>query len=189
MKKTILVALFFAVFGLFAFISTSCAPVYWGSYPAQASVPCTPGTLGVETIKVELVCPYTGESYETQAVKCPGDDRYRINVVCRLCGYQHYYNIGYWPDDYWQQRYIFYWGWFYPYPYWHHYRPYITHPYPRPGPHPRFLPHPRMYPDRNLRQPRQVRPPVPHSQRKHSPPPPPQFGRPHPPRSPDHYHR
>ncbi len=188
MKKTILISLFLAVAGLFTTVIVGCVPYYQSS--AQAKIACTPGDPGVETIKVQMVCPYVGASYETLAVKCPGDDHFRIDVVCKLCGHRHHYNIRYWPDDYWDQGYVYYWGWFYPQPYWNHYKPYVSHPRAKPGQHPRYMPHPRMYPDRNLNRPHQVRPPAPRVMPRNAPPPPNQFGQPHPPpRPPNQHHK
>lgn len=170
------------IFGLLAFASSACVTAY-------VSEPCTPLTPGAESMKIVFVCPYVGASYETEALKCPGDDHFRVDVYCKLCGRRHAYNINYWPDDYGPDMYIFYWGWFYPHTYWNQWwsyghRHHLVRP---PMIHPRPLPHPRRYFDRRHDRPGTVRPPAlpapPRAERPRGqprpvapPPPPPQQG-------------
>lgn len=191
MRKAVPAVLLTMILGAFAMASIACSPYY-----ANAQIPCTPGSPGVETMPVQMVCPYVGASYETLAIKCPGDDHFRIDTICKLCGHRHYYNIRYWPDDYFAGNYYFYWGWFYPRAYWNQYWPYRQfhargrYPIDRPVP----LPHPRTNNNQRFDRPRTVHPPAlpppprmntRHNQpRNYPPPPPPQHGHPRPPSRP-----
>jgi len=190
MIKKGLAVLLFAVCGLFVFTNVGCVPVVY----YHQSIPCTPDTPGVEKMMVRFVCPYVGASYETEALKCPGDDHFRIDVVCKLCGRRHHDNIRYWPEDYRVDGYYLYYGWFYPYDWWDRYGPYYGYRGYRPHtiiPHSRLLPHPQRYPNKNLRNPREIQPPsLPRMQNSHGqtshhnslpPQPPPQRGQSSPP--------
>lgn len=108
--------------------------VFGSSGCAGNPPPCTVSTPGVEKLTIQFVCPRVGASYETVVLKCPGDETFRVDVACQLCGRHHRYPVTYWPYDYWMNGYYFYGGWFYPANYWRSYwwpyyyhRPYTWH--------------------------------------------------------------
>lgn len=178
MKKFIGVLLAILAIAVLAFGTSACAV-----NPPH----CTASTSGVEKLTVQFVCPRVGASYEAMALKCPGDEYFRVDVVCQLCGRHHYYPVRYWPLDYRFSDYYFYGGWFYPGSYWrtywwphyYHYpyrwhRSHAVYPPTRPPGKSEVIIPPEFPKPRGMK-PNQAPPPPPQQQR----------GQPLPPRSPD----
>jgi hypothetical protein len=166
------------VLAIFAIVVAACS-----TNPA----PCTVSAPGVETLKVQFVCPRVGASYEAVALKCPGDETFRVDIACQLCGRHHYYPVRYWPSDYRFSDYFFYGGWFYPDSYWRTYWwPYYYHrPYRW---HRSHTVYPPVRPPRKTESVTPPQFPKPRDMKPNQTPPPPprpQKAQPLPPRSPD----
>ena len=145
-----------------ALISTGCA---------KRMTVCAPYTPGVDKMTIDFVCPYIGASYQTEVYKCPGDNHFRLDISCQLCGHRHRYAINHWPHNYWDSSYYFYEGWFFARSYWDRYWPRgYSRPYMR-------RPHSMSPPPRNFGGPRDVQPPrpMPRGQGRINPAPPPSY--------------